>query len=526
MSHGSSRTRRSLNYQVEEDAEMIFKEVGMDECENIADKEVEDLTEAEFEGIAEAECEMAEVELVQPRKMTNTSKNENQNENNGTPEDANVNKINSVKKTRGRTTLANLTKRNNDLRKINWNEKGQPVGTNSVQFSSYVGALVREVAPYTISDWRKMSPIMKDILWASIQVALQAQYDLYDDWQKKMCFEMMASLWRSGKSRLVKELNDAKNESERLAMKPDCIKSDAEWRSFVTQKTSKEHMAIRAKFQERRKKVVPHTLSRRGYARTIDDMKKDTKEGKVSRIEAFRRAHTKKNGEPINPTASEVFVSTYQLIFIITLVFYNCTSALLIHIQGELDNIIREDPNSEITENIEEDALTKLFGDPKSGRLIGQGRGITRSKLNGGKATPSEGQSLNATQSNNNPSPNSVGLKKDHNFTEAMNACYMLDWSDTIVAEGRWISSDPNIEIHGLPLDQNLCDYGLMLLLSQVLIYFVLTMRCLRYKKLLVPQLHDLLKRLFQENIRLDFAASMLMLQVKCEWAFNFEGIL
>ncbi|KAF4357197.1 hypothetical protein G4B88_011056 [Cannabis sativa] len=307
MSHGSSRTRRSLNYQVEEDAEMIFKEVGMDECENIADKEVEDLTEAEFEGIAEAECEMAEVELVQPRKMTNTSKN--------------------------------------------------------------------------------------------------AQYDLYDDWQKKMCFEMMASLWRSGKSRLVKELNDAKNESERLAMKPDCIKSDAEWRSFVTQKTSKEHMAIRAKFQERRKKVVPHTLSRRGYARTIDDMKKDTKEGKVSRIEAFRRAHTKKNGEPINPTASE----------------------------GELDNIIREDPNSEITENIEEDALTKLFGDPKSGRLIGQGRGITRSKLNGGKATPSEGQSLNATQSNNNPSPN---------------------------------------------------------------------------------------------NIRLDFAASMLMLQVKCEWAFNFEGIL
>ncbi|KAF4377280.1 hypothetical protein F8388_012381 [Cannabis sativa] len=151
MSHGSSRTRRSLNYQVEEDAEMIFKEVGMDECENIVDKEVEDLTKAEFEGIAEAECEMAE--------------------------------------------------------------------------------------------------------------------------------------------------------------------------------------AIRAKFQERRKKVVPHTLSRRGYARTIDDMKKDTKEEKVSRIEAFRRAHTKKNGEPINLTASK-----------------------------------------------------------------------------GGKATPSEGQSLNATQSNNNLSPKNIRL--------------------------------------------------------------------------------------------------------------------
>ena len=31
----------------------------------------------------------------------------------------------------------------------------------------------------------------------------------------------------------------------------------------------------------------------------------------------------------------------------------------------------------------------------------------------------------------------------------------MLDWSDTIVAEGRWISSDPTIQIHGIPLGQD-----------------------------------------------------------------------
>lgn len=49
--------------------------------------------------------------------------------------------------------------------------------------------------------------------------------------------------------------------------------------------------------------------------------------------------------------------------------------------QGELDEIIREDPKSGITNNTDEDALTKLFGNPKSGRLIGQGRGVTKSKL-------------------------------------------------------------------------------------------------------------------------------------------------
>lgn len=57
-----------------------------------------------------------------------------------------------------------------------------------------------------------------------------------------MSFQMMSDLWRSAKSRLVNDIINAKTESERLALKPDCIKSDVEWRAFVKQKTSKEHM--------------------------------------------------------------------------------------------------------------------------------------------------------------------------------------------------------------------------------------------------------------------------------------------
>lgn len=73
-----------------------------------------------------------------------------------------------TKKTRGRTILANLTRRNGELIKINWNMNGQPIGDNSIQFASFVGTLVREIVPYTLSDWRKMTPIMIDFLWASI----------------------------------------------------------------------------------------------------------------------------------------------------------------------------------------------------------------------------------------------------------------------------------------------------------------------------------------------------------------------
>ncbi|KAL5538685.1 hypothetical protein UlMin_045189 [Ulmus minor] len=51
-------------------------------------------------------------------------------------------------------------------------------------------------------------------------------------------------------------------------------------------------------------------------------------------------------------------------------------------------------------------------------------------------------------QSHTIPSPKSVG----HKFSEARSACYLLDWSGEIVAEGRWSSSDPNIMVHGIPL--------------------------------------------------------------------------
>ncbi|XP_062083560.1 uncharacterized protein LOC133789906 [Humulus lupulus] len=71
----------------------------------------------------------------------------------------------------------------------------------------------------------------------------------------------------------------------------------------------------------------------------------------------------------------------------------------------------------------------------------------------GGKATPSEGQSRNVPQSNNIQSPKSIALEKRHNFTEGKNACYLLDWADVIVAEGRWDSSDPKLAVHGKPLE-------------------------------------------------------------------------
>ena len=55
-------------------------------------------------------------------------------------------------------------------KRIKWNEFGQPIGKNSINFSSTVGVLVRQNVPITISTWRKVSDKIKEELWILILV--------------------------------------------------------------------------------------------------------------------------------------------------------------------------------------------------------------------------------------------------------------------------------------------------------------------------------------------------------------------
>lgn len=58
-----------------------------------------------------------------------------------------------------------------------------------------------------------------------------------EEWQKAVVFKSMGCLWRASKSRLVHQIQNAKNEEERLKLQPKNIQSKAEWRKFVKEKT-------------------------------------------------------------------------------------------------------------------------------------------------------------------------------------------------------------------------------------------------------------------------------------------------
>lgn len=77
------------------------------------------------------------------------------------------------RKPRSRTCLKVMATGEKEKQLVEWNERGQPVGDVSVQFSSTVGVMVREQVSCVIESWHKVDKSDKDRLWKLVQVSLQ-----------------------------------------------------------------------------------------------------------------------------------------------------------------------------------------------------------------------------------------------------------------------------------------------------------------------------------------------------------------
>lgn len=82
------------------------------------------------------------------------------------------------KRTRGPSKMKSIAIDSDGRLEVKFNSKGQPIGATSISLSSFLGALVREIVPVTIKDWRKIPLGMKEVLWKSIQVYILRFYAL------------------------------------------------------------------------------------------------------------------------------------------------------------------------------------------------------------------------------------------------------------------------------------------------------------------------------------------------------------
>lgn len=79
---------------------------------------------------------------------------------------------NPRRKPRGPTKVRRLPFNSLEQIEVQFNTAGEPIGSGSVKLSSYLGPLVREIVPVTLSNWKQLSTELKDVLWESIQVTL------------------------------------------------------------------------------------------------------------------------------------------------------------------------------------------------------------------------------------------------------------------------------------------------------------------------------------------------------------------
>ncbi|KAF7148533.1 hypothetical protein RHSIM_Rhsim03G0123400 [Rhododendron simsii] len=255
-----------------------------------------------------------------------------------------------LKRKRGPTKLKTIAVNGGSRIEVEFDDNGQPIGDGSIKLSSFLGPLVREIVPYTLSDWRKLPSGLAAVLWQSIQV----RFNLHEKWHREMCFQRMVEVWRASKSRLVTKVKNAPNEEARLKLQPDNVKSLHEWKDFVKEKTSATFKVKSEKFQEMRKTQLElqHTMSRKGYARLTAELK--AKKLKTSRVAVWATGHRKKDGRPSNTTVAQKINDMEKI---------------------ELDT------QSSPSTNLKEDPLSKVMGPERNGRVRTFGKGVTKTKL-------------------------------------------------------------------------------------------------------------------------------------------------
>ncbi|CAE5979936.1 unnamed protein product [Arabidopsis arenosa] len=257
-----------------------------------------------------------------------------------------------VRRKRGPTKMRKVAENPNERVSVSFTDFGDHVGTGSVRLSSFLGVLVSQFIPVTISDWRQVDAATKETLWEQIQ----GRFDMEEEWKKAVIMKQMCNIFRGMKSRLVTKVRAAETAADILALKPSNIPSIQVWNSWVKSKTSKAFTEVSNKMRKLRHDQIPQTSSRKGLVRLADDMKKKSSNpSKVTRTKVWLAGHTHADGRPVKPQFAETIKQIQSL-------------------DSEMDSTSAAD-------NIREDAVSQILGKDKPGRVRGFGRGITATKL-------------------------------------------------------------------------------------------------------------------------------------------------
>ncbi|KAF9596819.1 hypothetical protein IFM89_013605 [Coptis chinensis] len=128
--------------------------------------------------------------------------------------------------------------------KVTYNERGQPIHEESKKLVSFLGAQVRLMVDINIDNWKKVSNETKDSLWT-----VTKQKFVVPESARHITMRELGYLWRSSKSRFSRIIASCANEEERMEKRPKNIKLEW-WKSFVRKRLSKEFQEKIQEFRE------------------------------------------------------------------------------------------------------------------------------------------------------------------------------------------------------------------------------------------------------------------------------------
>ncbi|KAK9157260.1 hypothetical protein Scep_003834 [Stephania cephalantha] len=142
------------------------------------------------------------------------------------------------KKTRGPTTMKKFEKI--PRLEVQFNERGQPIGPNSVQLSNFLGYIGRKMVPITREKWSLVRSGERDKLWSAVQVRWEKF--IIPEAHRHFVIMKIRQLWNTWKSRITKFLKEAVECGETedyidSKVKPSEV-SDQEWMIFQRQRSS------------------------------------------------------------------------------------------------------------------------------------------------------------------------------------------------------------------------------------------------------------------------------------------------
>ncbi|XP_059645165.1 uncharacterized protein LOC132286796 isoform X1 [Cornus florida] len=164
----------------------------------------------------------------------------------------------------------------------------------------------------------------------------------------------MGKSWGDYRTRLTTDIYKSNVDTEAIdSLKPDSVQSIEEWQQFVTNRLSDDYK--REKCQELRKKQkMPHTTSRKGYARLEDEMrKKSDAPDFITRVDVWIEGHMRKGGKPLNDVTEEAV--------------------------KQMKEYTKTQPKG--TSSLRDDGVTHVLGPERKGRVRGLGFGATISKI-------------------------------------------------------------------------------------------------------------------------------------------------